>query len=51
MTIADFIILSLIALAIIYSIFRTIKNRQEHGCAGCDSTQPKWIQDYKRKIK
>lgn len=51
MTLADVIILSLIAIAIILSIVKIIKNREKHSCAGCDSSQPKWIQDYKRKIK
>lgn len=51
MTLADFIILSLIGLAIIFSIYRMIKNREKEGCAGCDHAQPKWITDYKRKLK
>lgn len=51
MTLADVIILSLIALAIIFSIYRIYANRQKEGCAGCDQAQPKWITDYKRKVK
>lgn len=51
MTLADIIILSIIALSIIYSVYRLIRNRDKEGCNGCDHSQPKWITDYKRKLK
>lgn len=52
MTFADIVILSMIAVGVLYSIYRMIKNRQSDGCAGCSQHgQPKWIHDYKRKLK
>ncbi|HHX52335.1 MAG TPA: FeoB-associated Cys-rich membrane protein [Erysipelothrix sp.] len=51
MTIADFIIISIISIAIGFSVYRSFKNRKSDGCSGCSQhSQPKWIKDYNRDI-